>query len=113
MHADNGTEATPSLFADILGDRREEMAWPTTDNTALRICSTAGAPIGPSRASPRSAGGPPGAGPAGSGPGRSRQAAGSSRQPRCAGARRWPGPPPSPGRRGPVPTGPRRSAGGG
>lgn len=36
----NGTKATPSLSADILGDWREEVIWPTTDNSALRIYST-------------------------------------------------------------------------
>ncbi|MET9816033.1 hypothetical protein [Streptomyces sp. NPDC006355] len=32
--------STPSLSGDILGDRREEVIWPTSDNTALRIYST-------------------------------------------------------------------------
>ncbi|WP_322965426.1 rhamnogalacturonan lyase [Sphingomonas fuzhouensis] len=36
----NGTKATPSLSADILGDWREELILPTTDNTALRIYAT-------------------------------------------------------------------------
>jgi rhamnogalacturonan endolyase len=40
VHANNGTKSTPSLSADILGDWREEVIWPTTDNTALRIYST-------------------------------------------------------------------------
>jgi rhamnogalacturonan endolyase len=40
VHSNNGTKATPSLSADILGDWREEVIWPTTDNTALRIYST-------------------------------------------------------------------------
>ena len=40
VHADNGTKATPSVQADILGDWREEVIWPTTDNRALRIYST-------------------------------------------------------------------------
>ncbi|WP_089104069.1 rhamnogalacturonan lyase [Streptomyces hyaluromycini] len=40
VHSDNGTKATPSLAGDILGDWREEVVWPTTDNTALRIYST-------------------------------------------------------------------------
>src|ERR1700755_1374905 len=40
VHADNGTKSTPSLSGDILGDWREEVVWPTTDNTALRIYST-------------------------------------------------------------------------
>ncbi|MGW1879049.1 rhamnogalacturonan lyase [Streptomyces sp. NPDC001975] len=40
VHSDNSTKATPSLSGDILGDWREEVVWPTTDNTALRIYST-------------------------------------------------------------------------
>lgn len=40
VHSNNGTKATPSLAGDILGDWREEVVWPTTDNTALRIYST-------------------------------------------------------------------------
>jgi rhamnogalacturonan endolyase len=40
VHSNNGTKATPSLSADILGDWREEVIWPTSDNTALRIYST-------------------------------------------------------------------------
>jgi hypothetical protein len=40
VHSNNGTKATPSLSADILGDWREEVVWPTTDNKALRIYST-------------------------------------------------------------------------
>ncbi|MEV6349640.1 rhamnogalacturonan lyase [Actinoplanes sp. NPDC051851] len=40
VHSNNSTKATPSLQADILGDWREEVIWPTTDNTALRIYST-------------------------------------------------------------------------
>jgi hypothetical protein len=40
VHSNNGTKATPSLQADILGDWREEVIWPTTGNTALRIYST-------------------------------------------------------------------------
>lgn len=40
VHSNNGTKATPSLSGDILGDWREEVVWPTTDNTALRIYST-------------------------------------------------------------------------
>ncbi|MEV6804944.1 rhamnogalacturonan lyase [Streptomyces sp. NPDC051132] len=40
VHSDNGTKATPALSGDILGDWREEVVWPTTDNTALRIYST-------------------------------------------------------------------------
>ncbi|WP_238013516.1 cellulose binding domain-containing protein [Dactylosporangium sp. AC04546] len=37
VHSNNGTKSTPSLSGDILGDWREEVIWPTTDNTALRI----------------------------------------------------------------------------
>jgi rhamnogalacturonan endolyase len=40
VHSNNGTKATPSLQADILGDWREEVIWPTSDNTKLRIYST-------------------------------------------------------------------------
>jgi rhamnogalacturonan endolyase len=40
VHSNNGTKATPSLQADILGDWREEVIWPTTGNNALRIYST-------------------------------------------------------------------------
>ncbi|MFE3825488.1 rhamnogalacturonan lyase [Streptomyces sp. NPDC059092] len=40
VHSNNGTKATPSLSGDILGDWREEVIWPTTDNTALRVYST-------------------------------------------------------------------------
>jgi hypothetical protein len=40
VRADNGTKPTPSVQADILGDWREEVIWPTTDNRALRIYST-------------------------------------------------------------------------
>lgn len=36
----NGTKATPTLCADILGDWREEVIWRTTDNQELRIYST-------------------------------------------------------------------------
>jgi hypothetical protein len=36
----NGTKAVPSLSGDILGDWREEVVWPTSDSTALRIYST-------------------------------------------------------------------------
>ncbi len=36
----NGTKATPGLQADILGDWREEVIFPTSDNTALRIYTT-------------------------------------------------------------------------
>ncbi|MER5442679.1 rhamnogalacturonan lyase [Streptomyces sp. NPDC002790] len=40
VHSNNGTKATPALSGDILGDWREEVVWPTTDNTALRVYST-------------------------------------------------------------------------
>ena len=40
VHSNNGTKSTPSLSGDILGDWREEVIWPTTNNTALRIYST-------------------------------------------------------------------------
>jgi hypothetical protein len=40
VHSNNGTKATPSLSGDILGDWREEVIWPTSNNTALRIYST-------------------------------------------------------------------------
>ncbi|MDG4858002.1 rhamnogalacturonan lyase [Streptomyces sp. T-3] len=40
VHSNNGTKATPSLSGDILGDWREEVVWPTSNNTALRIYST-------------------------------------------------------------------------
>jgi len=36
----NGTKATPCLSADILGDWREEVVFPSSDNTKLRIFST-------------------------------------------------------------------------
>lgn len=36
----NSTKANTSLTADILGDWREEIIWPTTDGNALRIYST-------------------------------------------------------------------------
>lgn len=38
--SNNGTKATPSLQADILGDWREEVLLPTTDSSELRIHST-------------------------------------------------------------------------
>ncbi|WIN00249.1 rhamnogalacturonan lyase [Actinoplanes oblitus] len=40
VHSNNSTKSTPSLQADILGDWREEVIWPTSDNTRLRIYST-------------------------------------------------------------------------
>ena len=38
--SNNGTKATPTLSADILGDWREEVIWRTTDNKELRIYTT-------------------------------------------------------------------------
>ncbi len=38
--SNNGTKATPSLQADLLGDWREEVIWRTSDNKALRIYTT-------------------------------------------------------------------------
>ncbi len=40
VHSNNSTKSTPSLSGDILGDWREEVIWPTTNNTALRIYTT-------------------------------------------------------------------------
>ncbi|PFO08016.1 S-layer protein [Bacillus sp. AFS076308] len=40
VHSNNGTKATPTLQADILGDWREEVLLPTTDDTELRVFST-------------------------------------------------------------------------
>ncbi|MER7572148.1 rhamnogalacturonan lyase [Streptomyces sp. NPDC126514] len=40
VHSNNGTKATPALSGDLLGDWREEVIWPTSDNRALRIYST-------------------------------------------------------------------------
>ncbi|MFN0112384.1 MAG: hypothetical protein ACKVZH_26300, partial [Blastocatellia bacterium] len=38
--SNNGSKATPTLSADILGDWREEVIWRTTDNKELRIYTT-------------------------------------------------------------------------
>jgi len=38
--SNNGTKATPTLSADILGDWREEVIWRTEDNRELRIYTT-------------------------------------------------------------------------
>jgi rhamnogalacturonan endolyase len=38
--SNNGTKATPSLQADLLGDWREEIVWRKADNSALRIYTT-------------------------------------------------------------------------
>ena len=40
VHSNNGTKSNPSISGDLLGDWREEVVWPTSDNTALRIYST-------------------------------------------------------------------------
>ncbi|MFE9591333.1 rhamnogalacturonan lyase [Streptomyces sp. NPDC006294] len=40
VHSNNGTKSTPSLSGDILGDWREEVIWPRSDDNALRIYST-------------------------------------------------------------------------
>ena len=37
VHSNNGTKATPTLSADILGDWREEVIWPLSDDSALRV----------------------------------------------------------------------------
>ncbi len=36
----NGTKATPALQADLFGDWREELVYPLTDNSALRVFMT-------------------------------------------------------------------------
>lgn len=38
--SNNGTKATPTLVADILGDWREEVIWRESNNSALRIYTT-------------------------------------------------------------------------
>ena len=38
--SNNGTKATPTLVADILGDWREEVIWREADNSALRVYTT-------------------------------------------------------------------------
>jgi rhamnogalacturonan endolyase len=40
MTSNNGTKATPTLSADILGDWREEVIWRAEDNRSLRIYAT-------------------------------------------------------------------------
>ncbi|GAA4303290.1 rhamnogalacturonan lyase [Actinomadura luteofluorescens] len=40
VHSNNGTKAIPSLAGDLFGDWREEVVWPTTDNTRLRVYTT-------------------------------------------------------------------------
>lgn len=37
----NGTKSNPALQADLFGDWREEIIYPTTDNNALRVFTTA------------------------------------------------------------------------
>jgi rhamnogalacturonan endolyase len=38
--SNNGTKATPTLSADLFGDWREEVVWPTRDGKELRIYTT-------------------------------------------------------------------------
>jgi rhamnogalacturonan endolyase len=38
--ANNGTKATPTLVADLVGDWREEVIWRETDSSALRLYTT-------------------------------------------------------------------------
>jgi rhamnogalacturonan endolyase len=38
--ANNGSKSTPTLVADLLGDWREEVIWPTTDGRELRLYTT-------------------------------------------------------------------------
>jgi rhamnogalacturonan endolyase len=38
--SNNGTKSTPTLCADLLGDWREEVIWPTTDGKELRLYTT-------------------------------------------------------------------------
>jgi len=38
--SNNGTKATPTLTADLLGDWREEIVWRKSDNTALLVYTT-------------------------------------------------------------------------
>ncbi|WP_396448179.1 rhamnogalacturonan lyase [Actinomadura sp.] len=40
VHSNNGTKAVPSLSGDLFGDWREEVIWPTADDTRLRIYTT-------------------------------------------------------------------------
>ncbi|TDD88931.1 rhamnogalacturonan lyase [Actinomadura darangshiensis] len=40
VHSNNGTKAVPSLSGDLFGDWREEVVWPTGDNSRLRIYTT-------------------------------------------------------------------------
>ncbi|MCU1517794.1 MAG: lipolytic protein family [Pseudarthrobacter sp.] len=38
--SNNSTKGTPAIQADLLGDWREEIAWPSSDSTELRIYTT-------------------------------------------------------------------------
>ena len=38
--SNNSTKGTPAIQADLLGDWREELAWPSSDSTELRIYTT-------------------------------------------------------------------------
>lgn len=38
--SNNGTKATPAISADLFGDWREEVIWPTEDGTELRVFTT-------------------------------------------------------------------------
>lgn len=40
VHSNNGSKATPAICADLFGDWREEVAFGTSDDTALRIFTT-------------------------------------------------------------------------
>jgi hypothetical protein len=40
VRTNNGTKSTPTLSGDILGDWREEVIWPKSDNSGLRIYAT-------------------------------------------------------------------------
>ncbi len=40
VHSNNGTKSVPSLSGDLFGDWREEVVWPTSDDTRLRIYTT-------------------------------------------------------------------------
>lgn len=38
--SNNSAKGTPAIQADLLGDWREEIAWPSSDSTELRIYTT-------------------------------------------------------------------------
>ncbi len=38
--SNNSTKGSPAIQADLLGDWREEIAWPSSDSTELRIYTT-------------------------------------------------------------------------